>query len=871
MPRDAAFTTGRPGLDRLLTGLLPGDNVVWQVDSVDSYARFVEALVNHAGRIPVHYFRFGGRSLLPPDASGVQTHELDPGASFEGFIESIHAVVEESGDQSYHVFDCLSGLAADWYSDTMLGNFFRLTCPLVYDVGSVAYFCVLRNTHSFRSLTPIKATAQIVIDVYETGDRTYVHPLKVAERHSPTMHLLHLQREGRFEPVTLSATVAEVLTAKPDTWREPAEDRIGAWHQTFQQAEELFQACRRGEGHDAEVEQVFQHLLRMTVARDGQMLALARKYFTWEDGVAIGKRLVGTGLIGGKSVGMLLSRAILRQASSAWDELLEVHDSFYVGSDVFYTFLVENGIWWVREQQRDPRTFLRDAEVARERILTGQFPEHIELQFGQVVDYFGQSPFIVRSSSLLEDNFGNAFAGKYQSIFCVNQGGRAERLAAFMDAVRCIYASTMSEGALRYRAQRGLLAHDEQMALLIQRVSGALHGRLFYPDAAGVGLSRNPYVWNRAIDPRAGLLRLVFGLGTRAVDRTDDDYTRIVALNVPEMRPEASIDEKRRYAQRKADVLDLDANELVSRPFRRLAQEGTNAPLDLVSSRDDALERHARGRGQQVPFSRYVTFEGLLQRTDFPSRMRELLATLEQAYAYPVDVEFTVNFLDAERYRINVVQCRPLQVMEGETVSALPARIPQERLVLESRGAVIGRSRRCDIDRLIYIVPQAYARLSTQERYALARLIGRVAHLRDGDLSLGLVGPGRWGTSTPSLGIPVNFAEIDTADFLCEVVAMDGDLVPDVSLGTHFFNDLIEAGILYAALFPDRRGYRINRHALEAMPHCLQELLPDAAGWGNVLRVIDTAAVRRGEPLILHADSLAQRLVCYWEARAADV
>ena len=162
-----------------------------------------------------------------------------------------------------------------------------------------------------------------------------------------------------------------------------------------------------------------------------------------------------------------------------------------------------------------------------------------------MLDYFGQSPIIVRSSSLLEDNYGNAFAGKYESVFCANQGPHAKRLQDFLSAVKTVYASTMSEKALRYRAQRGLLDRDEQMSLLVQRVSGGCYGSLFFPQIAGVGLSRNPYVWSECIDPAAGVVRLVFGLGTRAVDRSDDDYTRIVALNAPERRPESDFDEVR--------------------------------------------------------------------------------------------------------------------------------------------------------------------------------------------------------------------------------------------------------------------------------------------------------------------------------------
>src|SRR3990167_6344357 len=220
-------------------------------------------------------------------------------------------------------------------------------------------------------------------------------------------------------------------------------------------------------------------LLRMAISRDERMLELARKYLTLGDLLAVWKRMIGTGLIGGKAVGMLMAGAILKQADPRWSDLLEAHDSFFIGSDVFYTFLVENGCWWLRQKQRDPATFLDGVEEARRRILTGRFPDYIRREFAEMLDYFGQSPIIVRSSSLLEDSFGNAFAGKYESVFCANQGPHQKRLEDFMSAVRTIYASTMSEKALRYRAQRGILDRDEQMSLLVQRVSGTRHGALF--------------------------------------------------------------------------------------------------------------------------------------------------------------------------------------------------------------------------------------------------------------------------------------------------------------------------------------------------------------------------------------------------------
>ncbi len=175
-------------------------------------------------------------------------------------------------------------------------------------------------------------------------------------------------------------------------------------------------------------------------------------------------RMLGTGLIDGKSVGMLMARAILRKKDPQWNDILEPHDSFFIGSDVFYTFLVQNGCWWIRRKNKDLDTLLESVEQARLMIHAGEFPKYILEQFKEMLNYFGQVPIIVRSSSLLEDNYGNSFSGKYESVFCTNQGTPEERLEAFVNAARTVYASTMDKEALVYREKRGLLDHDEQMA-----------------------------------------------------------------------------------------------------------------------------------------------------------------------------------------------------------------------------------------------------------------------------------------------------------------------------------------------------------------------------------------------------------------------
>ena len=486
------------------------------------------------------------------------------------------------------------------------------------------------------------------------------------------------------------------------------------------------------------------------------------------------------------------------------------------------------------------------AEYARRVILTGHFPEDIIRKFSDMLDYFGQSPIIVRSSSLLEDNFGNAFSGKYESVFCPNQGSRETRLENLLTAIKNIYASTLSEKALQYRSQLGILEKDEQMPLLIQRVSGDLHGNYFFPAAAGVGYSYNPYVWNPAIDPEAGVIRIVYGMGTRAVDRCDADYTRIASLSALELRPESGIDEIRRYSQHRVDVIELDANQLVAIDFEELAEVVSDEEKALLTS----IEREHR--------SRYISFTGLFRTTRFREDISAILKTLEGAYTYPVDVEFTLNLTGPGEYRINIVQCRPFEVRRHNEVHVKMANSEDKNILMSSsRGTVIGRSREIRPERIIYVPGTVYDALSVSQKHLTARTIGKVMKMTDPRTVVVLIGPGRWGTTTPSLGIPVSFPEISRADCLCEVVEMGENLIPDVSLGTHFFNDLVELDILYLALYPHQAYTVFNPELLLDEPNMLTRIIntPEARTLEEVIHVADTDPQRT----LLSADIIGQR------------
>lgn len=868
------MSTGMPGLDRVLTGLLPGDNVVWEVESIEDYLPVLGPFCSEAIRLQrkLIYFRFASHAPLLAADCGATIHVLNPEEGFERFLTEILDVIERAGPGAFYVFDCLSDLAADWFSDRMLGNFFMITCPYLFELDTIAYFALQKNLHSFHATQSIFNTAQVIIELYRKQDRLFVHPMKVWQRSSPTMYALHSWEGEVFKPVTNSATITDILAGVPKPWLEFTIHRPGIWAQTFHEAQQTAHALRAGLPLQDRAQAHFNRLLKMVVTRDARFHELAGKYLDLDDVVEIMQRMVGTGLIGGKSLGMLLARAMLKKADPKWADRLEGHDSFFVGADVFYTYLVQNGCWWLRRRVKDSQTFLQHADEVRQKILGGTFPDYIQQQFMEMLEYFGQSPLIVRSSSLLEDNYGNAFSGKYESVFLANQGAPHERLQAFMRAVRTVYASAMSEEGLSYRQQHGLLDRDEQMALLVQRVSGELHGDLFFPQVAGVGFSFNPFVWSEDIDPHAGMLRLVFGLGTRAVDRTDDDYTRLVALNAPMKRPETKSDEAREYAQRRVDVLDLKANELLSRDFERVAATLPEDLLGRFAARYESAPDYAPPASAPTTFSGVLTFERMLAKTEFVPAMRELCQTLQRAYDYPVDIEFTANFTPDARFRINLLQCRPFQVKIGGagTLVKVPDQIDAAHLIFRSTGPVVGHSLATVIDRLIYVVPSAYSQMGMSQRYSVARAIGRLMHLDPPGQrrTIMLIGPGRWATSMPSLGVPVSFAEINTASVICELGLMHEGLLPDVSLGTHFFNDLVELDMLYLAVSPGREGHVWSEDFICRQPNQLTQLDPASSALSPAIWVVDAKTLATGGGLLLNVDSMKQRGVFYWASTA---
>lgn len=512
--------SGFPQMDDVLDFIRLGDNVVWQISELEEFRIFAEPFARQAVRDGrnVVYIRFAQHEPVLRDLSGIKVRRFDPDEGFEAFTVAIHEEITRQGRDAFYVFDCLSELQSVWYTDLMMGNFFRVTCPYLFELDTVAYFPLIRGRHSFDAVARIRDTTQLLLNVYSNEKYIYLHPMKVWNRYSEQMFLPHCLKKG-----TQNFSVVSDGVGMSRYYQIQQKLALSSQDQNFDSHDRFFSMAKMQYAHGCFTKETQELIIRSTMTKDARLKALVETYFRPEDYFALRERMIGSGAIGGKACGMLLARKIAETELPEFVEHDEPHDSFFIGSDVFYTYIVSNGDWKLRIRQRSPEGYFSAAGQLREHLLHGVFPAKIRERFVDVLEYFGQNPFIVRSSSFLEDGFGNAFAGKYESVFCVNQGSPEQRLEAFEQAVRQVYASTMDVSALEYRRMRGLDKKDEQMAILVQRVSGSYYGKYFMPCAAGVGYSHSAYKWMPDMDPGAGMLRIVMGLGTKAVDRTKED------------------------------------------------------------------------------------------------------------------------------------------------------------------------------------------------------------------------------------------------------------------------------------------------------------------------------------------------------------
>lgn len=583
---------------------------------------------------------------------------------------------------------------------------------------------------------------------------------------------------------------------------------------------------------------------------ESHMEQLILKYFTDEDFRKVWERKIGGGVIGGKACGLLVARKLIEQDMPEYSGHIEPHNSFFVGTDVFYRYLVLNRCAELKARHTLEKEHFKETEELTSRLRNGMIPDDIREELADMLDHYGTTPIIVRSSSIMEDGYGNAFSGKYESIFCMNQGTKEERLAELEDAIRRVYASVMNEQAIEYRRKRHLLDVDEQMALLIQQVAGQAYGSFYFPAAAGMGCSYNPYKWMEYLNPEAGMLRMVAGLGTRAVERTPGDYPRLICLDRAQANLRTTMAERHKFSQRKVDVLDFAAKQLCTKPLEQIIELLPKWQKKMVLSRDTEAEDMLAERHiyRKIYFA---DCQGLVDDMDFIHMMRALMKMLETAYGRPVDVEFAVTCPDEDKWKLNLLQCRPLQAARSEQVR-IPEGVDHE-LLFDVRRTSMRRSKEERIDYIVWVDPQQYYEYTYAKKPDVARFIGRInQRFEDTDYKLMLLVPGRIGTSSPELGVPVAYSEISQFNAICEVAYDKAGYHPELSYGSHMFQDMVEADVYYGAINDNSKTRLYQPELLADCPEILAGLCPEEPEMLRIVKLYDVRKCRASLTLDAH-------------------
>ena len=522
---------------------------------------------------------------------------------------------------------------------------------------------------------------------------------------------------------------------------------------------------------------------------------------------------IGGGSLGGKARGLAFVDALLTGTDLKREFpgiSIQVPRSVVIGTDVFDEFLEAN-----RLRMMALRT--NDDEWLTWAFLTAKLPEEVVRDLRAFLESV-KGPIAVRSSSLLEDSQYHPFAGIYETHMIPNNSadGRV-RLAQLCDAIKLVYASTFATSARRYLSMTPHRIEEEKMAVVLEPVVGARHGEYFYPNFAGVARSYNYYPFGE-MRPEEGIALVALGLGKTVVD--GEAALRFSPAH-PQVQPQLALGEEfLKQSQRTFYAIDLMHPDgavdrerlrgLVKLDIDQAQLHGTLAPLASVWSR----ENQAFYDGLYCPGIPVVTFGQILKSDLFPlaAILRRLLRIGQAGMNRAVEIEFAVN-LDANPKELAVLQLRPCMGSDGEIDQVDLGDHTGDEVLCHSPRA-LGNGVIDSVHDIVYVKPHAFDARRTAE--IAGELAGLNQALLAANRSCMLIGPGRWGSSRPALGIPVNWGDISAARIIVETT-LDNFLV-EPSQGSHFFQNLVSFGIAYLTVEPHAKQGSIDWNWLESQP-----------------------------------------------------
>ncbi len=609
-------------------------------------------------------------------------------------------------------------------------------------------------------------------------------------------------------------------------------------------------------------------LIRRFFTERLEYVNVAKMYFDVEDFDHLLEHVAGpaqgTGKLGGKSSGVLLAEKIIKEEMKKDDILKDIlfPRSWYLTSDSILSFIHYNDLDEVSHvKYLDPIEIRQEQPFLEQIFKNSSFPYEIVEELRRVIQDFKDRPIIVRSSSLLEDSFGYAFSGKYKSLFVPNIGTEDERLHALMNAIAEVYASTFSPDPIEYRRERGLLDFNEEMGVLIQEVVGTYVGPYYLPFYAGVAFSRNEFRWSPRISREDGMIRIVPGLGTRAVDRMGNDYPILISPKRPNLQVNPLVEERIKYSPRFMDLINLETGSIETVDavsfFRKYADEFPKL-ADIVSVHESGRLVPPNVLFDPAKSDLVVTFANLFEKTDFLEKIKHILSILEEKIATPVDVEFA-----SDGTNLYMLQCRPQSQSRDIERKPVPKDIPEDRKLFSTKRYVTTGQIE-NIEYIVYVIPEEYTNLTQREQMQRVAKIVSELNMQLPKRKFLLMGPGRWGSKGDiKLGVPVRYGDINNTAMMIEIAREKGGYTPELSFGTHFFQDLVESNIRYLPLYPDQGQDLFNEKLLFDSENKLTTLLPGCKNYEDVVRLIKISDIIPGGTLSVVMDGEANEALAY--------
>ncbi|HPA59770.1 MAG TPA: PEP/pyruvate-binding domain-containing protein [Synergistales bacterium] len=513
--------------------------------------------------------------------------------------------------------------------------------------------------------------------------------------------------------------------------------------------------------------------------------------------------LIGSGSIGGKAKGLSFAFEHL-QDSELMEDVKLPSMTYVITTEPFHDFLDDNGMDWIHDEPDLEKIILAFSQ--------GRMRESFLNDLDNVLQTLYDTPLAIRSSSLLEDSHLLSFAGKYFTTFAANVFDMEWRRRELADSIKTVWASLYNQAARAYRAKHGFTDRDEAMAVLVQPLIGHDHDGLYYPELAGTIFSRVYRRPSPRINKEHGVIRFCFGLGTRTVDRS---LARVIYLSHPNLRPEGNLArEIVRYSQSSFDYVDLEFGAFVSGDLRSLfpfIMEHHKAATAFIELFGDNILYWAGSR-PLIPTTPFFTFSDLPTRyPHFLETARKISKHFEKEMGIPIDMEFTY---ETQEKKMTLVQLRPLSSYEEMASVKIPEVSPEKILLKGSR--MVSNGVIDSTPYLVYVDPFRYG--NRENHFKIARALGKVNERLKGTRYV-LIGPGRWGSVNPDLGVPVDYAELCNCGCMVELGIVEKHFTPELSYGTHFFLDLDVDNILYLPVFVGEKPDIFNRDWFENHPY----------------------------------------------------